>query len=78
MSSHEIFIEELDEVIRQAESNPSRDGLEYSPEEEALLKKYYRKPGVTIRKLAKALNRSYSSVQSHVVRNGLSEEVSKP
>ncbi len=75
MNRHEIVIEELDEIIRQAQKNPARDGLPWSHRDLEILRKYYRKPGVTLRKLAKALNRSYSSIQAKVTRLGLSEEV---
>lgn len=75
---HEIIIPELDEIIEAAKTSPSREGLPWSPGDIAVLKKYYRQPGVNLRKISKALNRPYSAVQTQITRLGLSEEIPYP
>jgi len=71
---HVIEIPELDDLVHEAERTGCRDGMMWSHRDLAILEKYYRQPGVTLRVLAKVLNRSYASVQSKITRIGLCEE----
>lgn len=71
MNRHTIIVPELDDLIEEAQRNPSRNGLPWDEHDDAILRKYWRQPGVPLRKLAKALNRSYNAVNTRVVRLGL-------
>lgn len=66
--AEEVIIPELEEIIQST-------GLaqtDWSPEELAILNRYYGQPGITIRTLMKYLpGRTYSAIQSKVVRLAL-------